>query len=304
MNAVEAGLWMRHIVGRRIEVGWPLPPDALLPGVDPAERLPAVTYVCQPGARPYLHPVRAATTAQVLTQDRPTDHPWQHGIFTALHGVAGLDFWTEHRTPAAQRGTIIHERIEAGALEAGAARWRSINAWLAPGARRLLTEVHEVAVHTPTEHDYCIDLTWRLRTDGGAVTIDQYSYGGLAVRLVHHPDRQHRNSEGLTGAATSEGRAAWCDVCAPFDGSPAWTADDTLAGAWHGVAVLDHPQNLGYPSTWRVDGQGLINPSPSLQGAWRIEADQDQVFRYRLVVHAGQADPYRLGSLHAAFARS
>jgi hypothetical protein len=167
-----------------------------------------------------------------------------------------------------------------------------------------LTEVHEVTVHAPAERDYLIDLTWRLRADFGAITVDQYSYGGLAVRLVHHPDRLHCNSEGQTGGATSEMRAAWCDVSAPFDGSPAWTAADKLAGSWHGVAVLDHPHNLGFPSAWRVDGQGLINPCPSLLGAWRIDPGHEQVFRYRLVVHAGPADPARLASLQTAFAQS
>lgn len=295
-------LWLRHYAGHRIEAGWPLPAEALLPGMRPEDSLPAVTYVCQPGARPCLHPVRAANTTQVLTQDRPPDHPWQHGVFTALHGVNGLDFWTEHRTPARERGEIEHETIEDVRLEEDRASWRATNAWLGPNGRRLLREIHEVAVRAPEEDAYLIDLTWRLVAEE-AITVKRHDYGGLAARLISHPDRQHVNSEGRRDAATSEARAAWCDVSAPFDGSPCWTAEDRLAGAWHGVAILDHPGNLGYPSAWRVDGQGLINPSPSLQGSWLLRPGERHAFRYRLVVHAGQADPARLDQLWQAFAR-
>jgi hypothetical protein len=295
-----AGMWLRHHVNRRLEIGWPLPPDAVLPGAD--ADLPAVTYVCQPGARAYLHPVRAVASAQVLTQDRPTDHPWQHGVFTALHAVAGLDFWTEHRTPAAERGTIVHEAVSDVVLDADGARWQATNAWHDPTGHTVLTEEQAWRVHPPAADHYLIDLTWRLRTAGDRLTIGRYDYGGLAVRLVSHPERRHVNSAGQTGPATSEARAAWCDVSAPFDGAPAWTAEDKLAGAWHGVAVLDHPDNLGYPSAWRVDGQGLINPSPSLQGDWTVD-DDGRAFRYRLVVHAGLGDPARLAAWHAAYVR-
>ena len=254
-NTTETGIWLRHHLNRRIEVGWTLPPEAVLPGAEPDPA--AVTYVCQPGVRAYLHPVRAVASAQVLTQDRPSDHPWQHGIFTGLHAVAGLDFWTEHRTPATEHGTIVHVSVTDVALDDGGARWTATNAWNGPTGRTLLIENQDWQVHPPAEDHYLIDLIWRLRAAGDPVTIGRYDYGGLAVRLVSHPQRRHVNSAGQAGPATSEARAAWCDVSAPFDGAPAWTAADILASAWHGIAVLDHPDNLGYPAAWRVDGQGL-----------------------------------------------
>src|SRR5207237_6580449 len=90
----------------------------------------------------------------------------------------------------------------------------------------------------------------------------------------------------------AETRAAGCDLSAPFDGSPTWTAEDKLAGAWYGVTVFDHPQNPTYPSPWRVDNQGLINPSPSLAGDWSIADGEEASFVYRLVVQAAKPDPH------------
>ena len=49
------------------------------------------------------------------------------------------------------------------------------------------------------------------------------------------------------------------------------------------MALLDHPSNATFPTPWRVDGQGLINPSPSLLGDWHLEPGEDSdVHRHEL----------------------
>jgi len=260
-----------------------------------------LTFVCAPGGRHYLHPLHGPGGGPVLTQDRPTDHPWQHGVFTALHAVDGLDFWTEHRTPAPERGTIRFERLTDLTGDDAAVSWRSQAAWLGPDGQRRLTETLAFTVRRGTAERYAVDLLWTLRAHRD-LTIGRYDYGGLAVRPITHPDREHLNANGQTGADTSEARAAWCDVTAPFDGSRAWTAEDKLAGAWYGVTVFDHPQNPTYPTPWRVDGHGLINPSPSLAGDWSITDGDEVSFVYRLLVHAGKPDPDLLDHLHEEFA--
>lgn len=283
-------------VNRSIAVRAPAPE-----GVGDEPHVPLATYVCRPGERPYLHPVHGPGGGPILTVDRPTDHPWQHGVFTALHAVDGLDFWTEHRTPAAERGTIRLERIADLQSDGASASWRAIAGWVGPAGERHLTETQLVTIRRGDARRYAIDLLWTLRADRD-VRIGRYDYGGLAVRPVAHPRREHLNANGDRGSATSEQRAAWCDVSAPFDGSRGWTAEDPLAGAWYGIAVFDHPQNPSYPSPWRVDGHGLINPSPSLAGDWSIADGEEVSFAYRLIVHAGQADPELLDCLHEEFA--
>src|SRR5215204_1136660 len=48
------------------------------------------TFVMDPQLRPYLHPLRDPSGRVILTEDRPTDHRWQHGIFTGFHRVNGF----------------------------------------------------------------------------------------------------------------------------------------------------------------------------------------------------------------------
>lgn len=59
---------------------------------------PLWRYVYRPDSpsteapRPYLHPVRSIH-GDVLTQYRPNDHPWHHGLNMTLTHVAGVNFW-------------------------------------------------------------------------------------------------------------------------------------------------------------------------------------------------------------------
>jgi hypothetical protein len=262
---------------------------------------PVATYRCRPGERPYLHPVHGPGGGPVLTQDRPSDHPWQHGIFTGLHQVNGLDFWQEHRFPD-RSGVVRLERLTDVSADHDAVSWRAVARWDTRADEPVLRETQAWTVHRGNPAWYAIDLTWTLRALRD-VAFGKFMVGGVAVRLVYNELHETTNANGQRGRAeTAEQRAAWCDVSAPFDGSRVWTGDDVMAGAWYGVALFDHPRNPTYPSPWRVDQQGLINPSPSLAGPWALAEGAEASFRHRFVIHAGKADPALLDRLHADFA--
>ena len=272
-----------HEVNESIAVCWHLPG---LPWHTPFVHV--LTYRCTPGLRPYVHPLWAPGGGPCLTQDRPTDHPWQHGIFVGLHGVNGVDFWVEHRARPEVRGEVRCVAIADLRADEWTASWTALNEWRGPDGDLILEEGHTLSVRRPETPDgYEVDFTWAL-TGAVPVTIAQDAYGGLSIRLIYHPRHTHLNARRQNGRACAEQRAAWCDVSAPFDGAPDWMAEDLLAGAWNGVAVLDHPSNATFPTPWRVDRHGLVNPSPSLLGDWHLEPGEDQVFRYRLVVHRGK----------------
>jgi hypothetical protein len=263
--------------------------------------VPVATYRGRPGERPYLHPVHGPDGGPVLTQDRPSDHPWQHGIFTGLHQVNGLDFWQEHRYPD-RSGVVRLEELTDVRGGDDAVSWRAVARWDTRADEPVLRETQAWTVRRGVPGWYAVDLAWTLEARRD-VTFGKFMVGGVAVRLIYNELHEVTNANGQRGRAeTAEQRAAWCDVSAPFDGSQSWTGDDVMAGAWYGVALFDHPSNRTYPSPWRVDPQGLINPSPSLAGAWSLAAGEAASFRHRLVVHAGRADPELLDRLHAEFA--
>jgi putative heme-binding domain-containing protein len=244
-----------------------------------------VTQVLDPSLRPYLHPVRDPSGQVVLTQDRPDDHPWQHGVFTGLHQVNGLDFWTE------QQGKQRFVRLLDLHQTRDRAGWRSLTEWVAPDGTVLLEEEQTLTVHAPEgPNGYLIDFDWLLRAKAHEVAIGRHDYGGLSVRMAFDSKRRHLNANGERDGNTAAKRAAWCNVARAF-------GEDVF-----GIAVFDHPGNAKHPAAWRVDGQGMINPSPSLSGRWSIPEGGEKRFRYRLLVHRGAGDAAVLGRTFDRFA--
>jgi hypothetical protein len=236
-------------------------------------------YSTDPALRPYIHPLRDPSGQLVLTDDRPGDHPWQHGIFTGLHKVNGLDFWTE------KQGKQRFVKLLDVQREEGSVSWRALVEWVAPNGDVLLDEEQAITVNAPTSADgYSVDFEWSLRTRWQGVAFGKHDYGGLSVRMPHHRDHTHLNAVGQRHKETANNKAAWCTVERPF-GDETW-----------GIAVFDHPSNLHHPARWRVDGQGLINPSPALQEEWSLGSRRKQVFRYHILVYRGPGKPDHLAT--------
>ena len=82
---MSTGLTLVHEVGRHVEVM--TKEGALL-----------FRYVYIPDTpqresrRPYAHPVRSLA-GDVLTNFRPNDHPWHHGLSLTITQVSGVNFW-------------------------------------------------------------------------------------------------------------------------------------------------------------------------------------------------------------------
>lgn len=245
-----------------------------------------LAYQMNPEVRGYLHPVKDPSGKTTLTEDKPADHVWQHGIFTGLHKVNGIDFWTE------REGRQRFNRLLNITQEQDHAGWTALNDWVAPDGKVLLEEEQQITVHLPaTPWYYQIDFAWTLRAKGEKVTVGRYDYGGLAVRMEYAKERTHLNSNGERGKATYDKRAQWMNVARHFGGEA------------FGILVLDHPENSGHPAMWRVDDFGFINPSPSKQGDWTIEPNQSKTFNYRIFVHVGEGEAQHFEAAFEQYSR-
>src|SRR5262245_61593823 len=247
------------------------------------------TFVMDPKLRPYLHPVRDASGRVVLTEDKPADHPWQHGIFTGFHRVNGFNYWKEDE--GKQRFVRLLDLKEA----ADRVSWRALIELVAPDGNVVLEAEDTVTIHAPESADaYVIDFGLLLRAKQRDVSFGKFFVGGLSVRMPWdkaNPRQTHLNSNGLRGRDCEQQRAAWCNVERPF-------GDDVF-----GIAVVDHPSNANHPPGWRADEQGLINPNISGLSDWSISAKQERRFRYRIVVYRGSATREKLAARFESFAR-
>lgn len=189
--------------------------------------------------RPYAHPVRSLA-GDTLTNFRPNDHPWHHGLSLTLASVDGVNFWGGPTYAAAggyqwrdNHGTQIHRSwtsLAAGQLE------ETLD-WCEAKSGRIL--LHERRVMSTMVTDQAWTLGWSselLNVAGHDLTLGNYHalggldgshYTGLQFRAARELLDDHGDSAigvwaegGRSGAAAVHGAvASWMEWNGQHDGS-------------------------------------------------------------------------------------
>jgi hypothetical protein len=189
--------------------------------------------------RPYAHPVYSLA-GDLLTNCRPNDHPWHHGLSLTVASVDGVNFWGG---PTYQAPDGYRRRDDHGAQVHRA--WRSLTParleetvdWCEPKSGRVL--LHEQRVLETTLGDGSWSLRWSsglLNVAGHDLALGNYhALGGLAGS--HYTGLQFRGARdlldehgdatigiqadgGLAGEAAVHGAAArWMEWACQHDGS-------------------------------------------------------------------------------------
>ena len=244
--------------------------------------------------RPYIHPLFAPDGVGVLTENAPPHHRWQHGLYVGLNDVNGVGFWTEGLTGNAADGSFHPLPLKAPTMNGNRAAWSVDTLWCGPKRDAMLLETQAWQL-TDNGADYWLDLTWTLAAKVD-LTFGKYSYGGLFLRMPYTSERGGvaLNSNGDVNDAAEGKRAKWVAVHMPIEGrtTPA------------GIAIFDHPANAEFPVPWRVDGQLGIAPSRCIAGPWTIRAGEKAVYRHRVYVFCGAAQPQILDANWLDFSRS
>jgi hypothetical protein len=247
-------------------------------------------------ARPYFYPLLTAagqevTRAYPMRTDIPgesNDHPHHRSLWIAFGDVNGADNWSEETGHASTR----HDAVSLATGGDVCGQFATHSTWLSPGGRPLLQQsLHVTAWATPAAFrllDFEIDLT----AEQESIVFGDTKEGGiLSVRVVGSMDVPRggriENSYGGVDEAETWGKAAhWCDYSGPVDGDHC------------GIAVMDHPLSFRYPTHWHVRDYGLMTANPfgyaaytggAKRGEHRLERGETLRFRYRLLVHDGDA---------------
>ncbi len=121
------------------------------------------------------------------------------------------------------------------------------------------------------------------------ITINEFSYGGMFLRM---PWKDDIPGEAVNAARQrnqmAEGqRAMWMDV-----GMEINNRDD-----WGHIAIFDHPQNTGFPTSWRVDNQLGIGPTRAIAGDWHIKKGFTEIIKHQLVAYTGELNDLEMRKL-------
>ena len=237
-----------------------------------AGKTPILVQNAKADFRPFIHPIMAPDGKGVLTQYSPGHHKHQTGLYWGYTRVNGRDYFHHPQGD-------YWRRKSAKVLTATGptVKWETVYDLLDSTGKAVLTETQIWSMRS-VAGQFRLDLEWQgeAQTD---VTIGKYDYGGLFLRM---PWREGINGEVINAArqrnAKAEGqRAMWVDVGMQVEGR------QDLAH----IAIFDHPENKGYPQTWRVDNQLGIGPARARTGDWTIKKGDTEVIRHQLVVYTG-----------------
>jgi hypothetical protein len=260
--------------------------------------------------KPYLHPLRAASGTYVTRMwpmenvpeeaNDQKDHQHQRGLWFAHDSVNGLDFWNNeasYTTP--NRGKIVLKKL--GAVKSGKAsgsiaaafEWQDLKG--APVLRedRVMTFYRDPSLRTI---DFDITLTAIQKAVFGDSKDGTF---GLRIRPVLQEDKgtgHILNADGLATEKEAWGKPSnWCDYSGDVHGEKL------------GIAIFDNPANPHHPVRWHVRAYGLFAANPfglavftndkTQSGAMTLDPGQSLRFRYRVIVHPGDAKSADIAAL-------
>ncbi len=242
-------------------------------------RTPILTQNARPDFRPYIHPIISPDGTGVLTEYSPGHHKHQTGLYWGFTRLNGRDYFHHPEGTHWRRA-----RFESLTKSGEKVSWKTVYDLLDEQGEAVLTESQTWTMEDQGDH-YVLDLEWHgeAKTE---VTINQYDYGGLFLRM---PWREGMPGEVVNAArernAKAEGRRAmWLDVGLQIEGR------EDLAH----IALFDHSENAGFPQPWRVDHQFGVGPVRARLGDWKIEAGETETIRHRLLVYTGELNDIAL----------
>lgn len=275
-------------------------------------------------AKPVLYPIKSAS-GNDLTRGFPisprsgerVDHPHHIGIWFNYGDVNGLDFWNNSDAIPEDKksgyGSIVHTEILGTRESREGAELEVAADWIAPDGRILLKEKTQFIFRSVGEKRV-IDRITTLTAHGQAVSFTDNKEGMLGIRVareLEHPSDKPEIFTDASGIATAvptlnnEGVTGMYRSSEGIEGDDVWgtrgkwvNLTGEIKGEKLSMAIIDHPENPGYPTYWHARGYGLFAANTLGQKAmsggkeelnFKLADGESVTFRYRIVVNSGSS---------------
>ena len=254
--------------------------------------------------KPFIAPIRSAS-GKIITRGFPMenipgesrDHLHHRGLWFSYDDVNGVKFWENdpsYTKPNIGKIVVRHAELKGSKIIAQM-EWRS------PQGNTLLVEDRDM-IFSGGPNLRTIDFRITL-TAAKDVTFGDTKEGAFAIRLndafTERRGVKIVDADGRTRMAKVWGkRSNWVDYSADLDGEKL------------GVAMFDHPSNPRHPTYWHARDYGLFALNPFGQHAfneelpvseWKLPEGQKLTFRWRVVIHPGDAESGHVAELYKAY---
>jgi hypothetical protein len=257
---------------------------------------------------------RSWPMAEIPGEER--DHVHHRSLWFSHGLVNGVDFWGEDASykgnPKHPVGRIEHDKIvEAkGGAELGVLK--TSQKWIGPNDSVPLTSTQTLKVYSRPETERVFDFEVTLTAGDKDVVLGDTKEGTAAIRIAESMRLKGPkatpgagkilNSEGDADGNVWGKRAKWVDMSGPIDGK------------MFGIAFMDHPTNPRHPTRWHARDYGLFAANPFCEkdmdknqpqgaGDYTLKAGQSVTFRYRLLIHEGDATAAKVADRFQAYSQ-
>jgi hypothetical protein len=262
--------------------------------------------------KPYLAPIWSAS-GKIITRRFPMedvagesrDHLHHRGLWFSCDEVNGVSFWTNE---------LSYTRKDMGRIVVRDAKWKdgerlgtltATMEWRGPDARVMIIENRDMTFSSESNMrilDFHISLTAQEE-----ITFGDTHEGFFAMRLADNfKEIKGGTSVDADGRVNMENiwgkRSNWVDYTGVLDGEKL------------GVAIFDHPENPRHPTHWHARDYGLVAANPfgaqkafdtdEKETPFKVSKGQKVVFRYRVIVHPGDARPGDIADLYGQYAKT
>jgi hypothetical protein len=272
--------------------------------------------------KPSLYPLRTAD-GTLITRGWPldprpgerVDHPHHVGMWLNYGDVNGLDFWNNSVDIPAEKkdhyGTVKHRSVNKAIADNEKAVLEVTADWQKPDGSNLLREDTRY-IFGGSGNMRTIERITTLTALNEDVSFRDNKEGVIGIRLareLEHPSNKPEVFTDASGKATAVPRLNNEGVTGKYRSSEGKEGDDVWGtrGKWvnlNGViasrpvslVILDHPENVGYPTYWHARGYGLFAANPLGQKEFskgkevldfKLPAGKSVTFRYKVLIHSG-----------------
>lgn len=245
---------------------------------------------------PFFFPVNGLSGASV-TSMRNGEHPHHSSLFFGCDKVNGGNYWQE----GLDRGQIT---TKGPVLETAAGKEiiiRDACNWTRQDAPQPLRDTRRIVISAPSPQLRQIDFTITLEALEDVV-ISKTNHSLFSARM--DPDLTPVFGGTMLSADGDKGEKGTFGKPSPWLACYGARDEKTVEG----LAILQHPQNPGFPTPWFTRDYGFLSPTPMFWPAdgkeTRIAKGEKLQLGYRVLVFLGTAETAGIGEVFKEYSAS
>lgn len=235
-------------------------------------------------------------------QGEPKDHPHQRSFWFTHGDINGVDFWGNLKS------TVRHEKFTEMKVEKHSATLQSLNSWITPQGEKLCID-RRTFLFSESEFGRIIDFEVKITGFAEETRFGDTKEGTFGIRIASSAAVDAKkggrilNAQGLQDEKAWGKRSEWVDYSGPVEPS----GDGEIMG----IAIMNHPDSFRFPTFWHVRTYGLFAANPfgehdfeskkEKTGEFILKKDQSILFRYRVLLHRGNAESLDLNRAYSEY---